>query len=60
MQLLFHCTPDPLNSKATLNEVRQMRDEAKTVADQTATSVVEAALDRLTRQISATGVEKEA
>ena len=43
-----------LNSKATLNEVRQMRDEAKTVADQTATSVVEAAMDRLTRQIGAT------
>ncbi|MEO7278621.1 MAG: hypothetical protein ABIZ64_01775 [Casimicrobium sp.] len=40
-----------------LNEVRQMRDEAKTVADQTATSVAEAAIDRLTRQISAVRVK---
>ncbi len=47
-----------LNSKATLIEVRQMRDEAKTVADQTATGVVEAAMERLTRQISAAGVKK--
>ena len=48
-----------LNSKATLNEVRQMRDEAKTVAEQTATSVVEVAIDRLTRQIDAAGVKKK-
>jgi hypothetical protein len=48
-----------LNSKATLNEVRQMRDEAKTVADQTATRVVEAAIDRLSPQIGAASVEKK-
>ena len=48
-----------LNSKATLNEVRQMRDEAKTVADQTATTVVEAAIDRLTRQIVSAAVKKK-
>ena len=48
-----------LKSKATLNEVRQMRDEAKTVAVQNATSVVEAAIDRLTRQIGAAGVKKK-
>ena len=46
-----------LNSKATLNEVRQMRDEAKTVDDQTATSVVEAAIDRLTLLLGAARVE---
>ncbi len=46
-----------LNSKATLNEARQMRDEAKTVADQTATSVVEAAIVRLTREISTVRVK---
>jgi len=46
-----------LNSKATLNEVRQMRDEAETVADQTATSVVEAAIDRWTLQLGVTSVE---
>lgn len=48
-----------LNSKATLNEVRRMRDEAKTVAYQTATSLVEAAIDHVTRKIGA-GVEKQA
>ena len=48
-----------LNSKATVNEVRQMRDEAKTVAEQTATRVVEAAIDRLTRQIGAAGAKKK-
>ena len=48
-----------LHSKATLNEVRQMRDEAKTVAEQTATRVVEAAIDRATRQIGAAGVKKK-
>ena len=48
-----------LNSKATLNEVRQMRDEAKTVSDQTATKVVEAAIDRLTRQIGAVRVKSK-
>ena len=48
-----------LNSKATLNEVRQMRDEAKTVAVQDATIVVEAALDRLTRHIGVADVKKK-